>query len=189
MDWHHGISDVEMAEIANATYTGGAREVHGWTRDEDKYLTGPNSDTVVWKKGGKAVVSYRGSEFNANDWKTNVGIIATGLQDYGSKFKRGVRTADRVSAKYGEGNVHLVGHSQGGAIAAHVSRKRGHKATALSAAMNPLRGGRTYKNTQFIQTRKDPIAFGAQYAKGGKNTTVKQTRWNPHTVNNFRKFV
>lgn len=185
MDWHQGNPDLIIdAALSKAAYSG-ASEVHGWQKDIS--LSGP--DHAVFHKGGKAKIAYRGTDVkNKRDLGTDA-LIAIGAQDASSRMKRAVRTADTVSAKYGKENVSLTGHSLGGSQSQYVSRKRGLKATGFNAAMSPIDAlrKRTYGNFHSISTANDPISKFTHHVVGriGRKTTVKQTKFNPHTLSNY----
>lgn len=185
MDWHQGNPDLIIdAELSQAAYSG-ATEVKGWQKDI--HLSGP--DHAVFHKDGKAKIAYRGTDVkNKRDLGTDA-LIALGLQDKSSRMKRAVRTADAVSAKYGKENVSLTGHSLGGSQSQYVSRKRGLSATGFNAAMSPVDAfrKRTYSKFHSISTASDPISRITHFDAGriGKKTTVKQTKFNPHTLSNY----
>jgi hypothetical protein len=184
MDWHQGNPDLIIdAELSKAAYSG-ASEVHGWQKDVS--LSGP--DHAVFHKEGKAKIAYRGTDVkNKRDLGTDA-LITLGLQDHSSRMKRAVRTADQVTAKYGKENVSLTGHSLGGSQSLHVSRKRGLGATGFNAAMSPvdLLRKRTYSNFHLVTTANDPISkFTHSVGRIGKKTTVKQTKFNPHSLSNY----
>lgn len=185
MDWHQGNPDLIIdAKLSHAAYSG-VGEVDGWQKDV--HLSGP--DHSVYHKEGKAKIAYRGTKLsNKKDLQADV-LIGLGLQDKSNRFKRAVRTADQVSAKYGKHNVSLTGHSLGGSQAQYVSRKRGLDATGFSAAMSPIDAvrKRTYSKFHSISTASDPISKYTHHhvARVGKKTTAKQIKWNPHAMSNY----
>jgi hypothetical protein len=185
MQWHQGNPDLIIdAELSRAAYSG-ATEVNGWQKDV--HLSGP--DHSVFHKEGRAKIAYRGTDVrNKRDLGADA-LIALGLQDKSNRFKRAVRTADAVSAKYGKGNVSLTGHSLGGSQSQYVSRKRGLDATGFNAAMSPVDTlrKRTYSKFHSISTASDPISLITHHKVGriGKKTTVRQRKANPHALSNY----
>lgn len=188
MDWHKGdidlIADAALAQDAYDPKGKHKDELHGWERDVS--LSGP--DHTVYHKAGKAKVAYRGTRpSNFKDLAADA-LLAVGLQDKSNRFKRAVRTAERVKQKYGD--VSVTGHSLGGAQAAYVSRAVGVKGTGFGAAMSPVDSHlrrRTYSKFHSISTFNDPISSITHHHTGriGKKTTVKGTKWNPHAMSNY----
>lgn len=188
MDWHQGTPDIiHDAKLAEAAYSG-AMEVDGWQKDVS--LSGP--DHSVFHKDGHAKIAYRGTNLgNRKDLEADA-LLAVGLQDYSNRFKRAVRTADQVEKKYGKGKYTLTGHSLGGSQAIHVSRNKGVKATTFAAAMSPVDAHlrkRTYSHVHSVTTAADPISKYTNITRGiGKHTIIPQTKWNPHSTDNFMRF-
>lgn len=184
MDWHKGNPDIiHDAALAQAAYSG-TGEVHGWQRDME--LSGP--DRSVYHKDGKVKIAIRGTNpRNKRDLGTDV-LVGLGLLDVSSRAKNTLKTTDRAIQKYGKENVSLVGHSLGGSLAAHVSRKRGLSATGFNAAMGPIDTlrKRTYGKFHSVSTRTDPIShFTRRTGRIGKQTITKATKWDPHTLSNY----
>lgn len=183
MDWHEGNLDIiHDAKLANAAYTGHA-EVDGWQRDME--FGAFNTEHVVYHKDGKAKIAYRGTDLSNKKDRQADYLIGLGLMDKSNRFKRAVKTADKVVAKYGKENVSLTGHSLGAGKAAYVSRQKGLKSTGFSTPLSVF-NNRTYAHHHNISTTKDPIAWvGNQSKRIGKQTRVKQTKINPHAMSNF----
>lgn len=183
--WHQGNPDIiHDAHLAQAAYSG-ASEVMGWQKDLE--LSG--EDHAVFHKGGKAKIAYRGTNVkNKKDLEADA-LITLGLQDHSNRFKRAVRTADQVTAKYGKENTSLTGHSLGGSQAAYVSRKKGLKATGFGAAKSPVDAHfrkRTYTNFHSVSTAADPISiYTRKTARIGKHSIVRQKTLNPHSLANY----
>lgn len=188
MDWHKGNPDlITDAKLASAAYHG-HQEVDGWEKD----LELSNVDRTVYHKGGKAKVSYSGTRITSKHKWRDLGtdaLVAIGAQDVSSRFKNSTKTANLAIAKYGKENVSLTGHSLGGSLAQHVSRKTGLKATGFSAAMSPvdLARKRTYSNFHSVSTSADPISLVTHHYAGriGKKTRAKQRKTNPHSMMNY----
>lgn len=183
IDWHKGDVDlIHDAHLAEAAYSGAA-EVSGWQTDTE--FGAFNAEHRVYHKDGKAVVAYRGTiPSNKKDLGADA-LLAVGLQDKSNRFKRAVRTADKVVAKYGKENVRVVGHSLGASKAAYVSRAKGLKGTGFNTPLSVL-NKRTYANFHNVSTKADPVAWVARNTRGvKKQTTAKQVKWNPHTLSNY----
>ena len=101
--------------------------VKGWKLDPE--LSGVNRS--VYTKDGKAVVSFKGSDFSNpkskgfwDDLGSDI-LLFGGAQGVSSRFKNAVKTVEQAKQKYGSENVSTTGHSLGGAQSLHASRKAG----------------------------------------------------------------
>lgn len=169
------------AELSRAAYSLTPR-VRDWVRDEEL----SNYNRSVYTKAGKAKIAYRGTKpTNWDDLGTDI-LIATGLQDYSSRFQNAKITAQKTIQKYGKQNVSLTGHSLGGAQSAWVSRELGLPATGFNSGWGPrdLIRQRTYSKFHNITVAGDIVS-----ASGATSTFQKQTRLpsrkNPHGLSHF----
>ena len=182
--WHNGNPDIIADHALAAAAYSGDSEVVGWEKD----LELSNENRVVYHKGGKAKIAFRGTNpRNLKDLGTDL-LVGLGLQDVSSRMKNAVKTTDLAIKKYGKENVSLTGHSLGGSQAAYVSRKRGLKATGFNAAFSRVDEirNRTYSEFHAIQTKSDPIGGTVRnIRKVGKKTWVNSKTWNPHALSNF----
>ena len=117
-------------EIAKAVYTNDIPK--GFNIDESL----SNRREKVYKKDNDVYLAFRGTMLNTKDAIRDLGtdtLVGLGLEPLGSRFKKGLRTANKVKEKYSDNNIQLVGHSLGGNIANYVSSKTGLKGNAFNS--------------------------------------------------------
>ena len=160
--------------------------VAGWERDPEL----SSDDYTTYTKGNKAQIAYRGTGLKGkNKWR-DLGadiLVGLGLQDYGNRFKKSVRVADKAIAKYGRDNVTLTGHSLGGSQSAYASRKTGLKGTGYNTGfglVDPLRK-RTYSTFTNYTVDGDIIALPSRSVRRTNQVRVKPKSRNFHSLLNF----
>jgi hypothetical protein len=191
----------EYAKLSDGAY--GVKDVDGY--DVDNELS--NSNRTVYVKDGKAVVSFRGTDLSSkkNKWKDlgNDALIAVGLQDLSSRFRKSNQITNKAIEKYGKENVSLTGHSLGGSQALYVHTKTGLDTHAFNAGISPLdvrRSGGQFTpervlslfkkpkysdNAHSYVTRNDLVGGLSPLIKGLNTHIVGQKDRNAHSLKNF----
>ena len=116
-------ADKQPLEFAQQSYKKAEERENVGDYEYDPTLSDVN--TAVWHdhKTKKTHVSNRGS-VSAYDWGVSDMQIATGMEGYGSRFKKAVDVTNKAHDKYGY-NVSISGHSLGGKLSAYTTEKLG----------------------------------------------------------------
>lgn len=97
----------------------------------------------------KFVYVFAGTDDKVGDIIANV---AQGTGFYSRQYDEALADAKFFVKKYGEGNVHFVGHSLGGGLAAHAALSTNERATTFNASglhrNSAVRGGYSLTNTK-----------------------------------------
>jgi len=114
------------AHLAKAAYT--SSPVEGYTIDPEFSY----GNTTVYKNNqtGKATVAFAGTR-GIKDARADLAIVA-GMEQKDPQFQQALQTTKNVISKYGKDNVHITGHSLGGAKSSYVSSKLGVKGTTFN---------------------------------------------------------
>ena len=129
----------------------------GYAKDSDL----STHNTVVYHRNGTALVAYRGTTNDRNDYNADL-AIGTGTHNMHDEFVTAHAIGDRVHKKYG--NVHFTGHSLGGTKAIETAKKLKVKSTVFnpgSSYMNPLDAG----DATVYRKNRDYISYNIRNGK------------------------
>ena len=176
-----------LVKLAETSYTP-LPSIAGWERDPEL----SNKNYTTYTKGGRAVVSYRGTDLtNPKTRWEDLGsdiLLGLGLQDISSRMRNARKVADRAVKKYGRENVQTIGHSLGGTQSLYVNRKTGLPATAYNAGVSPIDvlTRRNYKpNATSYTAQGDVISKLSSKLKKLKTVVVKPKTKNAHSIYSF----
>ncbi len=189
----------QYAQLANAGYTGA--DVEGY--DIDKDLSNRHRTVYVHKDTGKAVLSMAGTRLGSKkhrmaDLGTD-GLLALGLQSLSSRFQNSKKVARAAVEKYGEGNVSATGHSLAGSQALYLNQRLGLDAHAFNPGAPPSMVRKSLfdklstslfkkpvtNRAVIYSTMRDPISILSPLVAGARTVRVKQTKKDPHRMDNF----
>jgi pimeloyl-ACP methyl ester carboxylesterase len=181
--WLEPTHDILLdAKLSDAAYSR-VSEVDGWQQDMEFAHT-HNQEHMVFHKHGKARVVFRGTDFtNAEDVGADV-MLSLGVHDNSNRFKRAVRTTEKVIQKYGRENTQTTGHSLGAGLAAHAARRHGIKSVGFATPLSVF-NRRTYSNHLNVSNPYDPVAWVGRRTKGiGKQMDYHWAKSHPHSMSN-----
>lgn len=178
---------IETSKFAKEAYKGKnqrAERIDDYVYDKSK--SGRN--IAVYKNDkGEAVVSNRGTDLGRKqtilkDLRDDA-LIAIGKA---GKIPRIRTTVKRNEELQSEGyKVTNVGHSLGGRIASETAKRTGNKAEVYAPGTSPFdRQRSTTDGVTSYRTALDPVSANTPRL-GVEDKVVKQTRVNPHTLENF----
>lgn len=122
----------------------------------DESLSGAKH--VTFHKDGKGVVAYRGTKPTDSEDLISDAAIGIGAEDKNKRFQDSLNIADQAAQKYG--TVEFTGHSLGGSIAKHVSKKRKYSSTVFNPGVSPFDFGSEPVNTVTYKNKFDVISSG-----------------------------
>ena len=131
-------------------------------------------------KTNKAVLSYRGTA-DFGDIQADAALVG-GLPH--KAFDDAIEKYDQVRYKYGDrsaSNIHLTGHSLGGAKVHHVLNNYDNKTTGTTFNPGATPFTKLSKKAKNFTVLGDPISNSAL----GSNTVALRPSSNPHTISNF----
>ncbi len=137
-------------------------------------------------------ITYNGTDFsNVDDVKADAYIVA-GQESKSAHFKFADKLFKEVKAKYPEKDIHLTGHSLGGATAAYVGcRNEAASVTTFNRGGHFLKSdinnkGCTSQVTNY-KTRSDPLST-ASYALPNQKLIVLKGEGNFHNAHAMHNF-
>lgn len=190
---------LHYAELSAAAYHPGTAEEAVGHRGfvVDRELSNRNRTTFFHPASKKAVVAFRGTNpWNPSDLYADW-LLARGHSGTSSRFKTSAAVVRKANRKYGLDNVHVTGHSLGGAQALDVNRRLGNKAFAfnpgaglgdltrdilMSAFTNPAR--RKKSTATIISTPGDVIGAAGMFGND-RRVFVKPKVKSLHSIKNF----
>lgn len=158
---------------------------------------------VVYRHGGKnhVVISYRGTDpTKAGDLVADA-HIAAGTQAMSGRFKRAMETYEKVKKFHKGHDIHLTGHSLGGALANWVSEQTGEHATTFNPGVGArdlrpafLRKAKKGGKRRIVRVKSDPVSKLIEAQEGifgqGRDVDVVNVDealgvLNSHSIDNF----
>lgn len=158
---------------------------------------------VVYRHGGnnRVVIAYRGTDpTKAGDLVADA-HIAAGTQAISGRFQRAMETYDKVRRFHKDHDIHLTGHSLGGALANWVSEQTGEHATTFNPGVGArdlrpafLRKTKKGGKRRIVRVRSDPVSklIEAQEGFFGEGRDVEVVNvdeqlgvLNSHSIDNF----
>jgi len=142
-------------------------------------------------KDDSIYITYNGTDFsNADDVKAD-GYIVAGEESKSEHFQYADKLFKQVKAKYPDKDIHLTGHSLGGATAAYVGCKnKAASVTTFNRGGHFLKSdinnkGCTSKVTNY-KTRSDPLSTASFALPRQKLIILKGAgTYEPHGMHNF----
>jgi len=137
-------------------------------------------------KTKKAVVAYRGTvPTRMKDIKSDLAIL-TGREKKDKRFKDSVKVMDRVKKRYPGYKFGTTGHSLGGQLATHVTRKRSKDVkrnisfSRGAGLKEPFR--KRPKQTLDVSHKSDIISLGARLSRGKKGSNIVDKSKRSHAL-------
>ena len=161
-----------IKSFMNATYNPNPpSEINAFKLDKDI----SNETTKVYWDGKQCVVAIRGTNPTMNDWSNNLSY-AMGTYKSTPRFKEAQDAYDKAVQKYGENNISVLGHSQGGGSASFFPKS--HEIITLNRA---YKGESVPQNEWDIHATRDPVSTLLNFRKPPHDIPIKSVSWNPLT--------
>ena len=161
-----------IKSFLNATYDPNPpSEINAFKIDKDI----SNESTRVYWDGKQCVVAIRGTNPTMNDWSNNLSY-AMGTYKSTPRFKEAQDAYDKAVQKYGEQNISVLGHSQGGGSASFFPKS--HEIITLNRA---YKGESVPQNEWDIHATRDPVSTLLNFRKPPHDVPIKSVSWNPLT--------
>jgi hypothetical protein len=189
------------ARLANGAYDGS--EVPGYTIDRE--LSNRNR-TVYVTPENKAIIAFSGTRPNSKrDALKDLGtdaLLAFGLENISSRFRKAKKVTKKTMEKYGNDNVETVGHSLGSSQGLYVNAKYGVPHTGFAPGVSVknardgildkistklfFKGRRANKNATVYHAGGDPISALAPTLNHARVVKVaKKPKESAHSIRNF----
>ena len=139
-----------------------------------------NETTRVYWDGKQCVIAIRGTNPTMNDWSNNLSY-AMGTYKSTPRFKEAQDAYDKAVQKYGENNISVLGHSQGGGSSSFFPKA--HEIITLNRA---YKGESVPQNEWDIHATRDPVSMLLNLRKPPHDVPIKSISWNPltnHSIN------
>ena len=166
-----------IKSFLNATYDPNPpSEINAFKIDKDI----SNESTRVYWDGKQCVIAIRGTNPTMNDWSNNLSY-AMGTYKSTPRFKEAQDAYDKAVQKYGENNISVLGHSQGGGSASFFPKS--HEIITLNRA---YKGESVPQNEWDIHATRDPVSTLLNFRKPPHDIPIKSVSWNPltnHSIN------
>ena len=136
--------------------------------------------TKIYWNGKQCVVVIRGTNPTMNDWSNNLSY-AIGTYKSTPRFKEAQDVYNKAVQKYGEQNISVLGHSQGGATSSYFPNS--HEIITLNRA---YKGESIPTNEWDIHATRDPVSALLNIKKPPHDVPIKSVSFNPftnHSVN------
>ena len=161
-----------IKSFMNATYNPNPpTEINAFKLDKEI----SNETTRVYWDGKQCVVAIRGTNPTMNDWTNNLSY-AMGTYKSTPRFKEAQDAYDKAVQKYGENNISVLGHSQGGGSASFFPKS--HEIITLNRA---YKGESVPQNEWDIHATGDPVSTLLNFKKLPHDVPIKSVSWNPLT--------
>ena len=145
-----------------------------------------NSQQKVYvDKSGNPTVAFTGTRTLGN-WGTNL-LLATGLQDYSTRFRGAKKLVEQVHKKYGKSSL-IIGDSLGGSLSEYAGGKNDKIVTMNKGVGFGTIGKKIGKNQVDIRSGGDLVsALANTQNRTGKSIVIKNTNYlNPLKSHNYR---
>jgi hypothetical protein len=131
-------------------------------------------------KNKKIYIAHRGTA-QKRDLSADL-AIAFGAEKYHPRFKRAKRETKKIEKENPGYKVVHTGHSLGGALAAHTSKKKGESVTFnKGSGLGELVRKRKKNQTDYVNAL-DPVSFLSKAQRGGKVKTQFSFKKHPHDI-------
>lgn len=152
-------------------------------------------DWVIYRdpEKKKSIIAYRGTDPSKGDDLLADAHIAAGTTGLSTRFRLALQNYHRVRNHFKGDNIHLTGHSLGGALANHVSEQTGASATTFNpgAGAGTLIASKNAKGKRrILRTTKDIVSKAHALKGGDDNTTIVDVGeglgyLDAHSIDNF----
>jgi len=159
---------VEIEKFLNESYNPSPSE----TIDAFQ-LTDKTETTRTYWNGSQCVFVIRGTNPTMNDWANNLSY-ALGTYKETPRFKEAQQAYNDAVAKYGEKNITVVGHSQGGGSASFFPN-----AKEIITLNRAYKGESIPKNEYDIHSTLDPVSTLLNFRKPPNDISIKSVSINP----------
>lgn len=171
----------EMRDYASGAY-GSKDERENLAKRRKKELILNKGETSAYRdqKNKTITVAHRGTA-KKKDLSADL-AIAFGMEKYHPRFKRAKKETKKLEKENPGYKVVHTGHSLGGALAAHTSKKKGESVTFnKGAGLGELFRKRKKNQTDYVN-RFDPVSFMSKAQRGGKVHTQNSFTKHPHDI-------
>lgn len=170
-----------MREAASAAYgTADERQALAKKRKHDLILNKGETSAYRDQKNKTITIAHRGTA-KKKDLSADL-AIAFGAEKYHPRFKRAQRETKRIEKENKGYKIVHTGHSLGGALAAHTSKKKGESVTFnKGAGLGELIRKRKKHQTDYVNMF-DPVSFLSKAQRGGKVKVQSKFIKHPHDI-------
>ena len=159
---------VEIEKFLNESYNPSPSETIDTFQLTDKTET-----TRTYWNGSQCVFVIRGTNPTMNDWANNLSY-AIGSYKETTRFKEAQQAYNDAVSKYGEKNITVVGHSQGGGSASFFPN-----AKEIITLNRAYKGESIPKNEYDIHSTLDPVSTLLNFRKPPNDIPIKSVSINP----------
>ena len=140
---------------------------------DDYKLVDKTDTTRTYWNGSQCVFVIRGTNPTISDWKNNLSYM---MDDYKEtpRFREAQNAYNKAVQNYGEKNISVVGHSQGGGSASFFPNSK--EIITLNRA---YKGERVPQNEYDIHATRDPVSALLNIRKPPHDIPIQSTSWNP----------
>jgi predicted esterase YcpF (UPF0227 family) len=152
-----GLTMPTLHKMFGNSYAKGKDQSHAINGYEmDKSLSGQRAQVYHNKDTNHLVVAHRGTS-GMHDVHTDIKLML-GMKK-NKRFQHGKDITDKAIAKYNTGNVSVIGHSLGSAIATESNKKHKHETIGLNGAVVPVDILNKQRNNEhMIRSKYDAVS-------------------------------
>lgn len=171
----------ELRDYASGAY-GSSEDRQQLAKKRKKELILNKGETSAYRddKNKTITIAHRGTA-KKKDLSADL-AIAFGMEKYHPRFKRAKRETKKIEKENPGYKVTHTGHSLGGALAAHTSKKKGESVTFnKGSGLAEMFRKRKTNQTDYVN-RFDPVSFLSKGQRGGKVHVQSAFKKHPHDI-------
>jgi len=158
---------VEIEKFLNESYNPSPSDVDTFQ------LTDKTETTRTYWNGSQCVFVIRGTNPTMNDWSNNLSYLLGSYKET-PRFKEAQQAYNEAVSKYGEKNITVLGHSQGGGSSSFFPN-----AKEIITLNRAYKGESIPKNEYDIHATLDPVSTLLNFRKPPNDIPIKSISINP----------
>jgi hypothetical protein len=140
---------------------------------ENYQLVDKTETTRTYWNGTQCIFVIRGTNPTASDWSNNLSYLR-GSYKSSSRFKEALQAYNNAVTKYGEKNISVLGHSQGGGSASFFPN-----AKEIITLNRAYKGEKVPENEYDIHAVRDPVSVLLNIRKPPNDIPIQSRSYNP----------
>ena len=164
----------QIENFLNESYNSNPKEIIKDPSNDYKLVDKTETTRTYWN-GTQCIFVIRGTNPTMNDWSNNLSYIMGSYKDT-PRFKEALQAYNNAVSKYGEKNISVLGHSQGGGSASYFPNSK--EIITLNRA---YKGESIPQNEYDIHATLDPVSTLLNIRKPPHDIPIKSKSYNPLT--------